>query len=137
VGYEVVLTEPARDDLREIVAFIAQDNPHAAVTFRANTRAAYYRAIDQFLDWVERATTLIRSNGLISTTPNSIDLPAGIATPPIGVLNANFVLIFHFGLLGCFLQHLPIGIDLIRCCGILTKFAMRQYRAFLVTYKIA
>jgi plasmid stabilization system protein ParE len=24
----------ARDDLREIVAFIAQDNPHAAVTFR-------------------------------------------------------------------------------------------------------
>jgi hypothetical protein len=103
----------------------------------ANTRVAYYRAIDQFLDWVERATTLIRSNGLISTTPNSIDLPAGIATPPIGVLNANFVLIFHFGLLGCFLQHLPIGIDLIRCCGILTKFAMRQYRAFLVTYKIA
>jgi toxin ParE1/3/4 len=34
VDYEVVLTEPARDDLREIVAFIAQDNPHAAVTFR-------------------------------------------------------------------------------------------------------
>ena len=34
MDYEVVLTEPARDDLREIVAFIAQDNPHAAVTFR-------------------------------------------------------------------------------------------------------
>jgi toxin ParE1/3/4 len=34
VDYEVILTEPARDDLREIVAFIAQDNPQAAVTFR-------------------------------------------------------------------------------------------------------
>ena len=34
MDYEVILTEPARDDLREIVAFIAQDNPPAAVTFR-------------------------------------------------------------------------------------------------------
>ena len=34
MDYEVILTEPARDDLREIVAFIAQDNPQAAVTFR-------------------------------------------------------------------------------------------------------
>jgi toxin ParE1/3/4 len=34
VDYEVILTEPARDDLREIVAFIAQDNPQAAVIFR-------------------------------------------------------------------------------------------------------
>jgi plasmid stabilization system protein ParE len=34
VDYEVILTEPARDDLREIVAFIAQDNPQAAITFR-------------------------------------------------------------------------------------------------------
>jgi plasmid stabilization system protein ParE len=34
VDYEVILTEPARDDLREIVAFIAEDNPQAAVTFR-------------------------------------------------------------------------------------------------------
>ena len=34
MDYEVVLTEPARDDLREIVAFIAQDNPRAALTFR-------------------------------------------------------------------------------------------------------
>ena len=34
VDYEVILTEPAREDLREIVAFIAQDNPPAAVTFR-------------------------------------------------------------------------------------------------------
>ena len=34
MDYEVVLTEPARDDLREIIAFIAQDNPHAAITFR-------------------------------------------------------------------------------------------------------
>jgi hypothetical protein len=33
VDYEVVLTEPACDDLREIVALIAQDNPHAALTF--------------------------------------------------------------------------------------------------------
>ena len=34
MDYEVILTEPARDDLREIVAFIAEDNPQAAVTFR-------------------------------------------------------------------------------------------------------
>jgi toxin ParE1/3/4 len=34
VDYAVILTEPARNDLREIVAFIAQDNPRAAVTFR-------------------------------------------------------------------------------------------------------
>jgi toxin ParE1/3/4 len=34
VDYEVILTEPARDDLREVVAFIAQDNLQAAVTFR-------------------------------------------------------------------------------------------------------
>jgi plasmid stabilization system protein ParE len=34
VDHEVILTEPARDDLREIVAFIAQDNPQAAVAFR-------------------------------------------------------------------------------------------------------
>ena len=34
MDYEVVLTEPARDDLRDIVDFIAQDNPQAAVIFR-------------------------------------------------------------------------------------------------------
>jgi toxin ParE1/3/4 len=34
VDYEVVLTEPARDDLRDIVDFIAQDNPQATVIFR-------------------------------------------------------------------------------------------------------
>ncbi|HYY30051.1 MAG TPA: type II toxin-antitoxin system RelE/ParE family toxin [Chthoniobacterales bacterium] len=34
MDYEVVLTEPARDDLRDILYFIAQDNPQAAVIFR-------------------------------------------------------------------------------------------------------
>ena len=34
MDYEVVLTEPARDDLRDTVDFIAQDNPQAAVNFR-------------------------------------------------------------------------------------------------------
>ena len=34
MDYEVILTEPARDDLREIVDFFAPDNPQAAVTFR-------------------------------------------------------------------------------------------------------
>jgi plasmid stabilization system protein ParE len=35
VDYEVILTEPTSSrHLREIVAFIVQDNPQAAVTFR-------------------------------------------------------------------------------------------------------
>ena len=34
MAYEVVVTEPARDDLRAIVAFIGQDSPERAVRFR-------------------------------------------------------------------------------------------------------
>jgi len=42
--YEVILTEPARDDLSEIVAFIAQDNPQA-VTFRDRSIAEAITAV--------------------------------------------------------------------------------------------
>ena len=34
MDYEVVLTEPARDDLHDIVDFIGQDNPQGAIIFR-------------------------------------------------------------------------------------------------------
>lgn len=34
MAYQVTFTEPARDDLRAIVAFIAQDSPPRALTFR-------------------------------------------------------------------------------------------------------
>ncbi|HEY0793519.1 MAG TPA: type II toxin-antitoxin system RelE/ParE family toxin [Chthoniobacterales bacterium] len=34
MDYQVVVTEPARDDLRAIVAFIGQDSPARALTFR-------------------------------------------------------------------------------------------------------
>ena len=34
MDYQVTFTEPARDDLRAIVAFIAQDSPQRALAFR-------------------------------------------------------------------------------------------------------
>jgi len=47
VGYEVVLSRTAADDLAEIVEYIARDNPRAALTF-GHELVAHTRKLKDF-----------------------------------------------------------------------------------------